>query len=57
MSIFQPLATRSHQRPPSRASRNKELADSTDSPGDADKPDNLNEFDISDDSAAILVTS
>ena len=57
MAIFRPLATRSPQRPPGPAWRNKVLADSADDPDDADKPDDLNESNKSDDSDDSLMTS
>ena len=57
MAIFRPLATRSPQRLPGRASRNKVLADSVNDPDNAEKPDDLDESDNSYDSDGSPMTS
>ena len=57
MTIFQPLADRSPQKPPGRASRNKVLANSADDPDAANKLDDFGGCDNSDDSNDFLMTS
>ena len=54
---MQPLAAKSSQKLPGRASTIKVLADSADDPDNADKPNDLDEFDKSDDSTDSLRTS